>query len=109
MANYCYYYDYGNIAKNCIRKIFRDKSKSWMNGILFFYSCHMIVHVRKNYKAWAPTPSNEKRKGKGKVDGEKIRNEMNQAKRKKEVERNNITNEAKVTLPKGLVYHTTSN
>lgn len=60
--------------------------------------CHKIGHVNKNYRTQAPIPNNEHKKGKGKVDAEQTKKEMNQTLKKKVETRGSGTNKVKVTL-----------
>ena len=44
----------------------------------FFKNHHKIRHVNKNYRTLAPVPNKEHNKGKGKMDVEQTKKDMNQ-------------------------------
>ena len=73
----CHYYqEYGNILDNYIRTHFSDNYNIWLSQTTCF-NYLKIGHINKYFPTRSKAPNSEFKKGKGKVDVEHIKGEMN--------------------------------
>ena len=80
--------------------------KRWLSQTTCF-SCHKTSHISKHCPTRSKAPSCEFFKGKGKVDVEHIKNDMNKTWKKKDA--SSTSNGEGITSPNGSGDHTLSN
>ena len=73
-CHYCQ--EYGHIPKNCIRTHFSGNYNRWLSQTICF-GYLKTIHINKHCPTRSKAPNCEFNKGKGKVDAEHIRGEMN--------------------------------
>ena len=103
----CHYYqEYGHVPENYIRTHFKSDYRRWLSQTTCF-SYLKTGHISINCPTRSKEPNNEFNKGKGKVDVEKIRDEMNKTwKRKEDCSTSSVEG---ITSPNGSDDHTSSN
>ena len=102
----CHYYqEYGYIPKNYIRTHFSGNYNRWLSHTTCF-SCLKIGHISKYCPTRSKAPNSEFNKGKGKVDVEHIRGEMNKTWKRRD---GNSTFNGGITSPNRSSGHTSSN
>ena len=102
-CHYCQ--EYGHIPENCIRTHFSGNYNRWLHQTTFF-SCLKTGHISKHCPTRSKVPNFEFNKGKGKVDIEHIRGEMNKTWKRRDG--SSATNGG-ITSPNSSSDHTSSN
>ena len=97
--------EYGHIPENCIRRNFGGNYNRWLSQTTCF-RCLKIGHINKYCPTRSKAPNSEFIKGKGKVDVEHIRGEMNKTWKRRD---GNNTSNGGITSPKRSSSHTSSN
>ena len=103
--SYHYCQEYGHILENCIRTLFSGNYNRWLSQTTCF-SYLKIGHIRKYYPTRSKAPNSKFNKGKGKVDVEHIRGEMNKTWKKRN---GSSTSNGGITSPNRSNGHTSSN
>jgi cellular nucleic acid-binding protein len=102
-CHYCQ--EYGHTPENCIRTHFRGNYSRWLCQTTCF-SCLKTGHISRNCPTRSKAPSSEFNKGKGKIDVEEVRGQMNKTWKKKD---ESNTSSEEITPPNRSSGHSSSN
>ena len=97
--------EYGHILENYIRTHFSGNYNRWLSQTTCF-NCLKIRHISKNFPTKSKASNSEFNKGKGKVDVEHIKGEMNITWKRRD---GGNTSNGGITSPKRSSGHTSAN